>query len=219
MEWNTVPRLKLWNYWYLQMSRKHILFLQSHFNVTATSQRKQLNNELSVEMRDHFCFAFFFFFFFSCIKHLLRQTLTCLIPMLRNRKENRLWNDVVQKLFIRYGMMFWTEIEWKDIVDLSSEKESSSYIPTVNFHTSMRIHTVLVGRLFSDNAFNSAQFFCKRTAKVLIRLSVCAGWSGSALNTYVRRHFFRLSLLDVPFLRDQICWPYILRHHVPKILK
>ena len=59
----------------------------------------------------------------------------------------------------------------------------------------MRIHKSCIsaissGQVLSIETFYSIQWFCLRTAKALIRLRGCAGWSGPSLSAYVQRHVF-----------------------------
>ena len=53
-----------------------------------------------------------------------------------------------------------------------------------------RIRKLSFVPLLSIDTFYSVQWFCQRTAKTLIRLRRCAGWSGPSLSAYARRHFF-----------------------------
>ena len=96
---------------------------------------------------------------------------------------------------------------WKSI---SSQQYGSRQAKSVFHAQNMRIHIILrmrkisSGSLLSIDTFYSIQWFWKRTAKVLIRLHGCAGWSGPSLSTYAQRHVIarRVPIIAVRIFPD-----------------
>ena len=67
---------------------------------------------------------------------------------------------------------------------------SSELMHTKKIQTSQRRYIVWSGTLQYFVIVYTAQWFYKRTVKVLIRLRGCAVWSGPSLSAYARRHIF-----------------------------
>ena len=57
-------------------------------------------------------------------------------------------------------------------------------------HIFLHMRKVSSGHLLFIETFCSLQWFCLRTAKALIRLRECAGWSGLSLSAYAWRRIF-----------------------------
>ena len=70
--------------------------------------------------------------------------------------------------------------------------------------------------LLSIETFYSIQRFCLRTAKALVRLRGCAGWSGPSLSVYARRHvfvwrglYFTVYIYSHPFMDYTLCYVFV----------
>ena len=71
---------------------------------------------------------------------------------------------------------------------LVKRKSAFEHAQNVRIHINMHMRKLSSGHLLSIETFYSIQWFCLQTAKALIRLRGCAGWSGPSLSAYTRRH-------------------------------
>ena len=78
---------------------------------------------------------------------------------------------------------------------LSSKKKAFEHAQKVQTRIILHMCKVSSMHLLFIETFYSIQWFCLWTAKALIRLHGCTGWSGSSLSTYTWRHFHMALLI------------------------